>query len=66
MVALAKFDANALKEYGRLVKQKQITREMADKAARDAGVEIIMNGRGVIGALAALPYFANPTDSVVL
>jgi methanogenesis imperfect marker protein 11 len=66
MVALAKFDADALKDYGRLVKQKQITREIADKAARDAGVEIVMDGRGVIGALASLPYFADPMNSVIL
>ena len=66
MVALTRFDADALKEYGRLVKQKQITKEIADNSARDAGVEVVMDGRGAIGALAALPYFANPKDSVIL
>ncbi|AFC99852.1 tRNA(Ile2) 2-agmatinylcytidine synthetase [Methanocella conradii HZ254] len=66
MVALARFDAEPLREYGRLVKQKQISREMAERTALEAGAEILIDGRGVIGALAALPYFASPMESVVL
>lgn len=66
MVALTKFDAEALGDYGRLVKQKQISRETAEKAAVEAEAEILINGRGVIGALASLPYFAKPMDSVIL
>jgi methanogenesis imperfect marker protein 11 len=66
MVALTKFDAEALRDYGRLVKQKQISKETAEKAAIEAGAEVVINGRGVIGALAALPYFADPTNSVIL
>jgi tRNA(Ile2) C34 agmatinyltransferase TiaS len=66
MVALRKFDAEALGDYGRLVKSKQISKETAEKAAAEAGVDILINGRGVIGALASLPYFARPMDSVIL
>jgi methanogenesis imperfect marker protein 11 len=66
MVALTKFDAEALRDYGRLVKQKQISKETAEKAAVEAGADVLINGRGVIGALAALPYFADPTNSVIL
>lgn len=66
MVALARFDAEALREYGGLVKSKQISRDTAEKAAVNAEADVVMDGRGVIGALASLPYFANPMDSVVL
>jgi len=66
MVTLTKFDAEALREYGKLVKSKQISRETAEKAAVNAEADIVMNGRGIIGALASLPYFANPWDSVIL
>lgn len=66
MVALTKFDAEALREYGKLVKSKQISKETAEKAAVNAEADILMNGRGIIGALASLPYFANPMDSVIL
>ncbi len=66
MVTLTKFDAEALREYGKLVKAKQISKETAEKAAVNAEADIAMNGRGIIGALASLPYFANPMDSVIL
>lgn len=65
MAALVKFDADSLRDYGRLVKQKQITKETSEKAAAEAGAEIVINGRGFIGALAALPYFADPMNSVI-
>lgn len=66
MVALAKFDAEALRDYAKLVKSRQITRETAERAAVNAEAEIVMNGRGIIGALASLPYFADPMHSVIL
>jgi methanogenesis imperfect marker protein 11 len=66
MAALVRFDAESLRDYGRLVKQKQIPRETAEKAAVEAGADVLINGRGLIGALASLPYFADPMNSVIL
>jgi len=66
MAALVSFDAEALRDYGKLVKQKQITKETAERAAVEADAEVVINGRGLIGALAALPYFADPMNSVIL
>ncbi len=66
MAVLTKFDAEALRDYGRLTKQKQITREIAEKAAVEADADIMISGRGIIGALASLPYFADPMNSVIL
>jgi methanogenesis imperfect marker protein 11 len=66
MVVLSSFDAECLKDYGCLCKSKQISRETAEKASVEAGADIMINGRGVIGALASLPYFADPKNSVIL
>jgi len=38
--------------------------EDALEAARDSGVQIMMNGQGLIGAVAALPFCAQPDESV--
>lgn len=66
MVALTGFNADALKEYGALCKQKQVTRETVEQAIKGTGVDILMSGRGIIGATASLPYFADPEHSVIL
>ena len=66
MVALTGFDADKLTEYGAMCKQKQIKCEDAERAAKAAGVEVVIGGRGIIGATASLPYFADPTHSVIL
>jgi hypothetical protein len=35
------------------------------EAARENGVQILMDGQGLIGAVAALPFCARPDESVV-
>ncbi len=66
MVALTGFEADRLKEYGAMCKQKQVRCEDAEHAAKAAGVEIVIGGRGIIGATASLPFFADPSHSVIL
>ena len=66
MVVLQSFDADAVKEYASLAKSKMLTYDIAEAAAKKAGVEIVIPGRGIIGALASLPYFAQPCESVKL
>lgn len=66
MVVLQNFDADKVKDYGQMCKQKQVSRETTLKTARNAGVDILIDGRGIIGAMASLPYFARPSDSVIL
>ena len=66
MVVLQAFDARPLADYSRLVKSKHVSMETATKAIRKAGAEVVIDGRGVIGAAAALPYFARPGESVQL
>src|SRR5574341_5112 len=58
MVALADFDASSLMGYSRLCRSGMITKELALKTAQESGVEICIGGKGIIGALAALPWFS--------
>lgn len=66
MVVLQRFDADAVKEYAKLAKSQMVTYELAEAAAKQAGVELVIPGRGIIGALASLPYFARPCEAVTL
>lgn len=66
MVVLQSFDAELVKDYGLLCKQKQVSRETTLRTAKNAGVDVLIDGRGIIGAMASLPYFARPSESVIL
>ncbi len=66
MVALADFDASSLMEYSRLCRSGMITKELTLKTAQESGVTICIGGKGIIGALAALPWFSRNDESVVL
>ncbi|HEY3272215.1 MAG TPA: methanogenesis marker protein 11 [Methanocella sp.] len=66
MVVLQDFDASALAEYGRLVKSKHVSVDTTLKHIKKANADILIDGRGIIGATAALPYFAKPCESIIL
>lgn len=59
------FDPSSLLPYGLRCKKERVHFEDALDAARENGVQIMMNGQGLIGALAALPFCAQPDESVV-
>lgn len=66
MVALSDFDASALMEYSRLCRSGMITKELTMKTAAENSVEICIDGKGIIGALAALPWYSRNDESVSL
>lgn len=66
MVALSDFDASMLMEYSRLCRSRMITEELAIKTAGESGVEICIDGKGIIGALAALPWFSRNDEAVII
>jgi methanogenesis imperfect marker protein 11 len=66
MVSLTGFDGKVLEDYGRSCKSRTLTREYAMDCARDAGIDVWLDGNGVIGALGAIPYVAMPDESVAL
>ncbi|MFH1322378.1 MAG: methanogenesis marker protein 11 [Methanobacteriota archaeon] len=66
MVAMSDFDAQVLMEYSRLCRNRMITKELTLETCRKYGVEICIDGKGIIGALAALPWFSRNDESVML
>lgn len=66
MVALSEFDAYSLMEYSRLCRSKMISKELTLETAAKNNVEICIDGKGIIGALAALPWFSRNDESVFL
>ena len=66
MVSLTGFDGSALADYGRACKSGVLTQEYALECARNCGVDVWLDGNGVIGALGAIPYVATPDESVML
>ncbi|CAG0988020.1 hypothetical protein METP3_02476 [Methanosarcinales archaeon] len=66
MVALSEFDASSLMEYSKLCRSKMISKELTLETAAKNNVEICIDGKGIIGALAALPWFSRNDESVFL
>jgi methanogenesis imperfect marker protein 11 len=66
MVAMSDFNAQMLMEYSRLCRNRMITKELTLETCREHGIEICIDGKGIIGALAALPWFSRNDESVML
>lgn len=66
MVVLSDFDAKKMNEYSKQCRSRELTKEYALQFAEDNGVDIWLDGNGIIGALAALAWFARPDESVRL
>jgi tRNA(Ile2) C34 agmatinyltransferase TiaS len=65
MAVFRDFDPSSLLAFGVRCKRERVQYEDALEAARENGVQIMMNGQGLIGAVAALPFSAQPDESVV-
>jgi methanogenesis imperfect marker protein 11 len=51
--------------FGRTVKRGEVDASLVD-AIQDPGLRIIMNGRGIVGAVAAIPFFTNYEEALEL
>jgi methanogenesis imperfect marker protein 11 len=65
MAVFQGFDPSALMPFGLRCKRERVSFEDALAAARSASVEMPLKGRGLIGAVAALPFYARPDESIV-
>jgi methanogenesis imperfect marker protein 11 len=65
MAVFRDFDPSSLLAFGVRCKRERVQYEDALEAARENGVQIMMNGQGLIGAVAALPFCARPDESIV-
>ncbi|MDV0447277.1 hypothetical protein MsAg5_11570 [Methanosarcinaceae archaeon Ag5] len=53
-----------LADYSQKGRTSRVTRAEAEKTAAENAVDVILGGNGMIGALAAFAWFANPVESV--
>lgn len=65
MAVFRDFDPSELLAFGLRCKRERVSYEDAVKVAQEAGVQIIMKGQGLIGAIAALPFNAQPDESII-
>jgi methanogenesis imperfect marker protein 11 len=65
MVVLSDFYAKGLYEYSNRGRTERILKTEALQCARENGVEVVLDGNGVIGALASLPWFGRPEESII-
>ncbi|NYT19423.1 MAG: DUF1743 domain-containing protein [Methanosarcinales archaeon] len=66
MVVLSSFEASKMEEYSTMCRSGELTKDIAMEHAQKNGVDIWLDGNGVIGALASLAWFARPDESVDL
>jgi len=66
MAVLKSFSAERLLSYGDAARSGEVFHSAAIEAAEAAGVEVCLEGRGIIGAIAALPFFSQSDTSVKL
>jgi methanogenesis imperfect marker protein 11 len=66
MAVLQSFDAESLLSYSKTTRRGEVTRAAAIEAADVAGAKVCLAGRGIIGAIAALPFFSQSDQSVKL
>ncbi|MGZ4947601.1 MAG: methanogenesis marker protein 11 [Halobacteriota archaeon] len=66
MAVLRSFNADDLAHYGDAARSGEVTRSEALEAAEAAGARICIDGRGIIGAIASLPFFSQSDQSVML
>jgi len=57
--------SEALLAFGRCVKRGEVEPGLPD-TVRDGNLRIIMNGRGITGAVAAIPFYTNYEEALEL
>jgi methanogenesis imperfect marker protein 11 len=65
MAVFRGFDPSSLLPYSQRCKRERVQYLDCLEAAKAAGVEIAMDGHGLIGAVAAIPFYSRSDESVV-
>ncbi len=65
MAVFRDYDPSSLLPFAQRCKRERVQYEDALDAARESGVQILLSGQGLIGAVAAIPFCARPDESVV-
>jgi tRNA(Ile2) C34 agmatinyltransferase TiaS len=65
MVVLSDFYAKGLYGYSNRCRTERVLKADALHSAEENNVEVLLDGNGVIGALASLPWFGKPEESIL-
>ncbi len=65
MVVLSDFYAKGIYGYSNRCRTERVLKTDALTCAEENGVEIMLDGNGTIGALASLPWFGRPEESIM-
>ncbi|MGB9929869.1 MAG: methanogenesis marker protein 11 [Methanosarcina sp.] len=65
MVVLSDFYAKGIYDYTNRSRTERISKAEALRCAEENNVEVLLDGNGVIGALASLPWFGRPEESIL-
>jgi methanogenesis imperfect marker protein 11 len=64
MAVFRGFDPSGLLDFARRVKRGEVTEAELDQAIQGA-VQVVMDGRGKIGAVAAIPYYTDYDEALL-
>jgi hypothetical protein len=59
------FDPSPLLPFGRMVKRGEVRRDLIPEV-REGSLDLILDGRGIIGAVAALPFYTSYEEALSL
>lgn len=65
MAVLSDFYAEGLYGYSNRCRTERVMKADALHSAEENGVEVLLDGNGIIGALAAIPWFGKPDESII-
>jgi methanogenesis imperfect marker protein 11 len=65
MVVLSDFYAKGLYGFSNRCRTERVSKADALQCAKENDVEVLLDGNGVIGALASLPWFGRPEESII-
>jgi methanogenesis imperfect marker protein 11 len=65
MVVLSDFYAKGLYGYSNRCRTERVSKADSLHCAEENNVEVILDGNGLIGALASLPWFGRPEESII-
>jgi methanogenesis imperfect marker protein 11 len=64
MAAYTGFNPDALVNYSKKVRREKVTKQDAFETAKKTNTQIYLDGNGIIGAIAAIPWYRQPDESI--
>jgi len=64
MAAYTGFNPDALANYSKKVRREKVTKQDASETAKKTNTQIYLDGNGIIGAIAAIPWYRQPDESI--